>query len=49
MYSNYFPKESDNMYDDLNSSMLETYIASVIFVYVSSYACVCILTAMPIP
>ena len=37
------------MYDALNSSMLETYAASIIFIYVSSYACMRILTATPIP
>jgi len=49
-YSNYSPEESGDRYDVLNSSMLETYAASLIFIYVSSYACVhIIITAIPIP
>jgi len=35
--------------DILNYSMLETYVAFIIFIYVSSYACVRILTATHIP
>jgi len=49
MHSNYFSEESDDTYDVLNSSMLETYAASVILIYVSAYACVHILTTTPIP
>jgi len=46
MYSNYSLEESDDKYNVLNPLMLETYAASIIFIYVP---CMRIITVTPFP